>query len=358
MRHRSSALLAFLGMAALFGLAACSAVPRAGVSPVEPVVVPEAFVTPRDASDNVDSPAVWHGPEGQHWVIVSAKATDHLLVFDAATGAPVRRVEGTAAFERPNGVAVVDDLVFVVERDGARVRALRLPGFEPLGAFGGDVLEKPYGITVVPLGGGRYGLYVTDNDLGFLGFLGIAPPDRALSRRIHRFAVTPSADALTASHEGTIGETGGPGVVHIAESILADPAHERLFVAEEKPGRSAVKVYRLGGGYTGQDLPASLFPNQAEGLALAPCDDGTGYVVATDQAPSRSYFHVFDRATLAYRGTFAGRTTANTDGVALTLVPFGPFPRGAFFAVDDDAATAAFDWGAVLNALGLPGCGR
>lgn len=347
-----ASLVALCGMVVL---AACGAVPHLGGVPVTPVVVAEAFVTARDPDGDVDSPAVWHGPGDQHWLLVTAKATDRLLVFDATTGATVRdgAEAGAGAFERPNGLAVVDDVLFVVERDGRRVRALRLPGFAPLGSFGAEVLERPYGLAAVPLGGGRYCLFVTDN---YQGFLGTIPPDRRLGRRIRPFEVTVDGDALAVRSEGAFGETSGEGVVRIAESILADPAHDRLFVAEEEPGRSAVRVYGTDGHYTGRSLPSTLFPHQAEGLALAACADGSGYVVATEQAPARSLFHVFDRVTLAYRGTFAGRTTANTDGVALTLVPFGPFARGAFYAVDDDAATAAFDWGAVLDALGLPGC--
>lgn len=339
-------------LGAALGLAGCRALLPAGDLPVTPVVVPEAFVTPRDEADNLDSPAVWHGADDRHWLVVTAKDTDRLLVFDAATGVPVRTVEG--AFERPNGIAVADDLAFVVERDGARVRALRLPDFAPLGVFGEEHLERPYGVAVVPQGEGRYRLFVTDSQGGPLGLLPL--PGYVLARRVHRFAVTAAAGALDARHEGAFGETDGPGVVRVAESVLADPAHGRLFVAEEAVGRSTVHVYGLDGRYAGQDLPPELFPHQAEGLALAACPDGAGYVVATDQGPERSAFHVFDRATLAYRGTFAGAATANTDGVALTLRPFGPFARGAFFALDDDAAVAAFDWGAVLDALGLPGC--
>src|SRR5690606_37584187 len=234
-------------LGAALGLAGCRALLPAGDLPVTPVVVPEAFVTPRDEADNLDSPAVWHGADDRHWLVVTAKDTDRLLVFDAATGVPVRTVEG--AFERPNGIAVADDLAFVVERDGARVRALRLPDFAPLGVFGEEHLERPYGVAVVPQGEGRYRLFVTDSQGGPLGLLPL--PGYVLARRVHRFAVTAAAGALDARHEGAFGETDGPGVVRVAESVLADPAHGRLFVAEEAVGRSTVHVYGLDGRYAG-----------------------------------------------------------------------------------------------------------
>lgn len=335
----------------LLALAACRTTQPGGALPA-PAIVPEAFVTAGAAPGELDSPAVWLGPGGRHWVVVTAKSGDRLAVYDAATGAPVREVEN--AFARPNGVAVADDLVFVVERDAARVQVLRLPDFTPLGAFGHDVLERPYGLTVLPQGDGRYGLFVTDN---YTGLFGAPAAQRTLGRRVHRFTVTVEADTLAAQHGGAFGETTGPGVLHKVESIVADPAHGHLLIAEEQEGASTVRVYGLDGRYAGRDLPHALFPHEAEGVALAACPDGAGYVVATDQGPARSTFHVFDRATLAYLGSFAGPATANTDGVALTLAPFGPFLRGAFFAVDDDTAVAAFDWGAVLDALHLPGCG-
>lgn len=127
--------------------------------------IEEVFETPRDEADNVDSPAVWHGPDGQHWLLATAKEGDVIRVHDAATGEPIERIggEGTepGQMDRPNGVATVEDLMLVVERNNRRVQVFRLPEGEPLGAFGQDVLRLPYGLTVYE-DGGEYVLYVTD----------------------------------------------------------------------------------------------------------------------------------------------------------------------------------------------------
>ena len=56
----------------------------------------EVWQTERDTLDNIDSPAVWHGPDGQHWLLSTAKSTDVLVVNDAATGKELRRVGGRA----------------------------------------------------------------------------------------------------------------------------------------------------------------------------------------------------------------------------------------------------------------------
>ena len=113
----------------------------------------------------------------------------------------------------------------------------------------------------------------------------------------------------------------------------------------------------MDGRYRGRDIGASLFKAQAEGMALFTCADGSGYWIATDQFKDRSLFHVFDRVTLAHRGAFAGKRTANTDGVWLDQSADARFPQGVFYAVDDDQAVAAFDWRDIAKALALEGCG-
>src|SRR5690606_17347306 len=122
-----------LGAASLVALAACG---RDGQPPQMDAVdtgprtasVAERWLTPRNESDNVDSVAVWHSRTGDHWLLATAKATDVLLVYDAVNGAPLRRVGGSGSglgeFRRPNGVTVMQDLAFIVERDNARVQVL------------------------------------------------------------------------------------------------------------------------------------------------------------------------------------------------------------------------------------------
>ena len=61
-------------------------------SPDAEVIIAETFLTERRRVDNVDSPAVWHGPGGRHWLVSTAKSAHQLLVHDAANGKLIRRV--------------------------------------------------------------------------------------------------------------------------------------------------------------------------------------------------------------------------------------------------------------------------
>src|SRR5688572_4891594 len=155
---------------------------------LEVVVIEEAFETERDTLDDVDSPTVWHGPDDQHWLMTTAKATDVILVHDAATGEPIRRLGGTGSgpgqLERPNGVAAIADLLFVVERDNARIQVFSLPDLEAVGTFGEEELVRPYGIAAYQDQQGRVELYVTDN---YELQEDVVPPDSMLGERVEHF---------------------------------------------------------------------------------------------------------------------------------------------------------------------------
>jgi 3-phytase len=315
----------------------------------------EVWQTERDTLDNIDSPAVWHGPGGEHWLLSTAKTTDVLVVNDAATGKELRRVGGPGTalgkLERPNGIAVIDDLAMVVERDNRRVQVFRLPAFQPLGIFGDTLLRKPYGIAAYPSGGpGAYVVYVTDN---YEFVEDSVPPDSLLGERVRQFRVAVAGDRVEARLTDTFGETSGPGVLKVVESIAADVANNRLLIAEELETASHIKVYTLDGKFTGQVIDSGLFPHQAEGIILYACGDTAGYWITTDQDLETNTFHVFDRGNLAHVGSFRGEQTLNTDGIALTQRGFADFPSGAFYAVHNDGNVAAFSWGAIADALGL-----
>ncbi len=337
----------------------------------DPAVVSEVFETPRDTWDNVDTPAVWHGPEGQHWLLSTAKAGDVIRVHDAVTGTPIRRVgeSGTelGELDRPNGVAVIDSLMIVVERDTRRVQVFSLPSFEPLGAFGQplgwqravgegeDRLQLPYGLTVYK-DDESYKLYVTD---AYAQPDGSVPPPSELDERVKQYRFTVENGQVRHDHVRNFGATSGEGMLKVVESIWADPAHDRLLIAEEKEGEAQIKEYTLDGTFTGETIPSRYFRSEAEGIVLYECGTADGYWITTDQSETANTFHVFDRNTLAHVGAFRGETVSNTDGIVVTERAFGPFEQGAFYAVHNDGNTVAFDWADIADALDFSSdCGR
>lgn len=359
--HLCAALLAGLAIASLSGCALFGERDEPLPRFAGQVTLKERYLTQRDPKDNVDSVALWHGPKGQHWLIATAKTTDRVMVYDARNGLPVKKFgsAGTALgqFERPNGVFVVDDLALIVERDNRRVQVFELPDFKPLIAFGSEgdeALKKPYGLWVHKLASGDYRVFVTDN---YETPEGTVPPDAELGARVHQYLLRRTAEGWRAGLERRFGATSGPGVLHIVESLWGDPVTGRLLIADEEEFRYRdIKIYGFDGQFKGQRLGGGVFRAQPEGIALYACTDGSGSWFTTDQARGENYFHLFDRRTLEYQGSFSGEVTRNTDGIWLSRAPVPGFAHGSFMAVHDDGNVAAFDLGEILDAVGVARC--
>ncbi len=321
------------------------------------VTVAETFIAPGIPEDTLDSPAAWLAEDGRLWLLVTAKATHRLRIYDGERGENLRtfgrRGPNPGEFDRPNGIAVYADLLFVVERDNRRVQVLHLPELRPLATFGESELRSPYGLWLRELAPGELEAIVTDSYMDGADH-SLVPPLARLDGRLRRYHLLYEDQTVSARHVEDFGDTTEAGAIRVAESVWGDEHHDRLLVAEEHvPTGSALRVYDLAGRYTGTTIGLGLFGAQAEGIALWACPDGSGYWLATDQYPDRSLFHVFDRESLTHLGTFAGETVADTDGIWLHAAGSRRFPAGVFYAVHKDEAVAAFDWRDIAAALGL-----
>jgi 3-phytase len=322
--------------------------PRVAGSPDPTIaVVEEVWISTYDEADNVDSLAV-AADEGL--VIATCKSTHQLLLLDAATGEIMKRIggpgEALGEFARPNGIAVVDDLVLVVERDNHRVQVLKLPSFEPLGIIGEDLLERPYGIAAHRSPDGGVEMWITDN---------FDPPsldNHRLNERIRHFLAQLRDGRLHWDLVNTFGERRGSGALLKVETIGFDPTRRLLIVAEETFERMGLVVYTADGAFTGTVVGNGVFEAEPEGIAWWQREQAS-YWIATDQPSTHSIFHLFHQGDFTSAGAFRGRVTANTDGVAIANQAITGFPDGAFFAVHDDGAVAAFDLAAIAETVGL-----
>jgi len=318
--------------------------------------VPEVFRTvPLTDGKDVDSLAFWAGPDRPPWLLVTLKDDSYILVLNADTGEELRRLGGMGdelgRFNRPNGIAVIDDLVIVAERDGHRVQVLRLPEFEPLGAFGQDLLQWPYGVAV-DRPEDWYELYVTDS----YDSPEHEPPDPEVCRnRVRHYRFRPGEDGLEVELVGSFGDPDGKGALYRVESVAIDRTLGRLYLADESRLRLNLKAYSLDGTFLGSTFGDGLHYREPEGLALLRCGaKGQGYIVAADQTqPSR--FLVYGRESLDYLGGFTGEPTIDvTDGV--TFAPRGDQGVGGMlYATQHDIQVVAYRWADIARELDLTG---
>ena len=317
--------------------------------------VPERYISTENPGEELDSLATWRHPDGTVWLIATAKSKHRLVVFDADSGQRLRdfgeKGEGVGQFRRPNGIAVLDNRLFVVERDNRRVQVFALPDFRPLGSFGQSDLRAPYGLWLHPRAGG-VDVYITDNFMLGERF-DVVPPLEQLDLRVRRYHLTFGRHGeVFAEPRGHFGDTSEANALRVVESIAGDPAHDRLLIADENQPHSTLREYTLAGRATGRRIPDDTFAFEAEGVALWSCGK-RGYWVAVDQLSPRTVFHVFDRRTLSRVGSITGNTVARTDGIALRTAPSAHFPKGALYAVHADTSVAAFDLRDIAATLNL-----
>ena len=320
----------------------------------EVAVIKEAFTTLRNESDNVDSPALWHGENGQNWLLATAKEGNLIIVYDATTGEKITHFgklgSGMGELSRPNGIAVIDNYAVIVERDNQRIQVFSLPDLTSLGVFGEPLLRLPYGLAI-DKSEGKYNIYVTDN---YETPEEETPPADSLGQRVHHFTFTVENNQVASEHIKAFGDISGEGVLYKVESILIDRVYNRLLIADENEEHRNVKIYDADGIFTGQIIPHNYFFYEPEGIVLWECEaDSSGYYLMVDQGKINNTFQVFDRKTLEYIGGFGGEITRNTDGIAITQKAIGNFKHGALYPVHNDGSLTAISWEDIAKTLGL-----
>ncbi len=317
--------------------------------------VPEVFRTvPLTEGKDVDSLAFWAGPEGPPWLLATQKDLSYILVLDATTGELIERVGGPGdelgKFNRPNGIAAIDDLVLAVERDARRVQVLRLPDFEPLGSFGEDLLKFPYGVAV-DRPGEWYEVYVTDSHDAMADQ---TPAPESFANRLRHYRFRPTEAGLEVEFVRSFGETTGDGALYRVESMAIDRPLGRLYVADEL--RLNLKVYSLEGEFLGVTLGDGRHYYEPEGVTLLSCgpeEASEGYIIAADQTePTR--FLVWDRSDLVPRGGFTGEPAIDiTDGIAFVPTDHESDAAGMFYATHHDVQVVGYRWADIAEAMGF-----
>lgn len=349
-----------LGIVCVVGVISCAQTESSLMNENESegiAVIPEVYQTTRDTLNNVDTPAIWHHPNGEAWLLATAKETDVVLVYNASTG---ERIDifaepgtGIGQLERPNSITVVDNLAVIVERDNHRIQVFTLPDFQSLGYFGQDELIYPYGISILKNADSSYRLFVTDN---YETEDEQVPADSLLDRRVHEFSFSVLGGELESRHVKAFGETTGDGILKTVESLMADADYNRLLIADEDSTEMNLKVYDLEGNFTGEIVGSGIFKYEPEGVALYSCANGSGYWVTTDQSESDNTFYVFDRESLKLLSVFKNPKTTNTDGIVITQKSFSNFPGGGFFPIHNDGNVSAVSWATIADELGLETC--
>lgn len=238
---------------------------------------------------NIDSVANWGD-----YIFVTCKETGNIAILFDHNG--IRQISTIYGLERPNGIKINGNKIYITERYKSRVIILDIENiinskrkikYSDVSYTAINNLGDPYGIDVVD-----NKVYVTDD----------------LNKRV----IIITLDKRYLEVERTFFNVKGK-----LESILVDTARDIILVAQED--KNIISIFTLSGKPT--NLAIGGFIADPEGIAKY-----KDLYILTDQKKDITRFYVF--RGINYLSYFEQDGVANTDGINV----YGDF----LFAVDDD----------------------
>jgi 3-phytase len=328
---------------------------RGGDSAVPPPAPGQALVatvTPARASATLphdpDDPAIWVHPTAPERSLVlgtvKVEAPDGGVAVFGLDGALRQLVTG---IDRPNNIDVeygfafggrAIDIAVVTERYQRRLRVFTIApdgaGISDLGSV--PVLEGQAGEAGAPMG---IGLYRRPRDGAVFAI--VAPKTGPADGYLWQYRLQDAGEGkLSAVAVRRFGRFGGSGEI---EAVAVDDEAGFVYYADEDNG-----VHKWHADPDRADAATELahfardgFSGDREGLAIYAGRSGTGYILAADQLPMNSGYHLYRRETPqgvpgvhVPVGVFAGGADS-TDGIEVTSRDLGPdYPGGLFVAMN------------------------
>jgi 3-phytase len=331
----------------------------------EEPVVNDSIVTvqPVFASDSVrfdsDDPAFWIDPQdpAQSFVIGTDKGGDTgdgaLFVFDLngkeIKGKTVRNIK------RPNNVDVAYgfqlngnniDIAVCTERNTNLIRVFSLPDMKSIdnggiAVFEGDTARAPMGIALYKSKDGK--IYaIVSRKTGVSGSY------------LWQYELIGKGSSVTGKLMRKFGEYSGK---HEIESVAVDNELGYVYYSDEGAG---VRKYFAHPDSSNAELAffgTSGFADNHEGISVYKFDDGTGYILVSDQQANQ--FQIFSRE--GENGDphkhillkVVKMSTINSDGSEITSLSLPGFDGGMFVAMSDDKTFQFYRWKDIAAAAGL-----
>jgi 3-phytase len=328
--------------------------PLAAVCASGPTTAAARALTPRVVTEqtkhDTDDPAIWINPadRSKSLIVGTDKDSDGALYVFDLSGRIVNRVGG---LQRPNNVDVAyglplggkpTDIAVTTEREKLRLRIFSLPDMKSvdrgdLVVFGGDTARAPMGIA----------LYRRPRDGAIFAFVGGKSGPRTGYIGQYRLA-----DDGTGRVKMTLARQFGAysGKKEI-EAIAVDAELGYVYYSDETVG---VRKYAADPDAPAANRELALFATSGfagdhEGISIYKIDDGTGYIIVSDQQANQ--FRIYPRE--GARGRPHEHTLVKTapvsavesDGCEVTNLDLGPtFPHGLFVAMSNGRVFHYYAW--------------
>jgi 3-phytase len=327
----------------------------------------DSVVAPRRVSEPVrhdsDDPAIWvnRADPAQSLVLGTDKDADGALyVFDLQGRIVADKV--VRGLLRPNNVDVAYDVALggrkvdvavVAERYAHRLRVYSLPDMAPVDGGGIAVFEGERARDVMGVA-----LYTRASDGALFAIVSRSDALAPTEGYLHQYRlVDDGTGTLHGVFTRAFGRWSGNKEI---EAIAVDAALGFVYYSDETYGVRQYAADPLADDADQQrgEFGRGEFTEDHEGIAVYARDDGTGYLLVSDQQANR--FNIYRRegaADAPYTHPLLARLplmTDESDGSDLVTASLPGYPGGLFVAMSTDRTFQFYAIEDLLRAAGLP----
>ncbi len=334
-------------------LATMAVLPFASTASAQPGPLKPRVVTESTKHDT-DDPAIWvnrANPAGSLILGTDKNADGALYVF--GLDGKIHRDKVVRGLVRPNNVDVAYgvalggqkvDIAVVTERYAHRLRVYRLPEMAPVDGGGLPVFEGERARDCMGIA-----LYTRAADNAVFAIVSRSDYQAPLQGYLHQYRlVDDGTGRLRAVFTRSFGDWTGKGEI---EAIAVDDELGYIYYSDENYG---IRKYLADPAADDADEQLAVFGldgfgNDREGISIYKVNDGTGYILVSDQ--KNNAFRLFRREGEPgnphehRRLKTVPASTLSSDGSDVTNANLGPaFPRGLFVAMSEKRIFHYYAW--------------
>lgn len=302
-----------------------------------PAIAPD--IKTEKTLNDTDDPAIWINPSDASKSIVfgTDKETNGAIYAFDLDGKIIEE-KTIRNIERPNNIDLAygfrindstkTDVILFAEREKNQIRMFSVPDMKPLDNGGFKVFEDetnpeftfPMGISV----------FTSPKDSVLYAIVGRkAGPENGYLYQYKLSADTTGKVSTVLTRK--FGKFSGKKEI---EAIAVDPELGFVYYSDEQ---HCVRKYHAEPSMGNEEISCfggELFLEDIEGIAIARYDDGTGFVIVSDQ--QKGQFNIFSRTTNEFIKA-VNLSTLETDGCDVVTTPLNStFKNGLFVAMNDE----------------------
>ncbi len=302
-----------------------------------PAITPD--IKTEKTLNDTDDPAIWINPADASKSIVfgTDKETNGAIYAFDLKGKIIEN-KTIKNIERPNNIDLAygfqlndstkTDVILFTEREKNQIRMFSVPDMKPLDNGGFKVFEDETNPEFTfPMGISLYKSSKTNILYAIVGRK--TGPENGY---LYQYKI--DADTTGVIHSTMVRKFGKFSGKKEIEAIAVDAELGFVYYSDEQYG---VRKYYIEPDMGNEEISVfgtDLFQEDIEGIAIARYNDGTGYIIVSDQ--QKGQFNIFSRTTNKFIKA-VNLSTLETDGCDVVTVPLNDtFKNGLFVAMNDE----------------------